>query len=305
MKEVTFRLPTPPLLTKAEPLRPTKAQPPVPSAEKRKLLVVCLHGFSCNAAINKFQTSRLRKHWADELRRHPLYWPHAHPQQQSAASSSSTPDLISDIDFVFLESPRELGPSDEALHEVTSLFPGPYRTWFEPHAASEYGRRRDAAVERWLLDSVRALGRVDGILAFSDGGAVASALTLKAEMGLAPKLWDFVVLVCAVDPYLDPVLHGNVGPARKKEAGGRSTRVRMRTPSVHVIGMRDHVYRERSEALWGLVHSGTKFASSPAAEVYRFDDGHKVPTSDKDLGEILGAWRRVVTSSGLYCEDSM
>ncbi|KAH8749890.1 serine hydrolase FSH [Diaporthe sp. PMI_573] len=296
MKEVKFKLPTDSLLNTPGQLAPTRDAKPLASANGGKLRIACLHGFSCNANINKFQTSRLRKYWAEHLRKTPLVLSPLSPRHNTSFKAGD-PVVFSDVEFVFLESSCELGPVDKPLAEVTSLFPGPYRSWLEPHDGAQYGRRRDAAVENRLLDDIRAVGPIHGVLAFSDGGAIISSLTLKAEMGLVPKLWDFVVLVCAVDPYLDPVLHDGVPAANKMK--GRKTLVRMRTPCVHVIGLEDHVYRERSEELWGMVHPNTRFGSKPTAEVYRFNDGHKVPTSDKDLAEIIGAWRRVVTNSHL------
>lgn len=266
------------------------------TAANGKLRVVCLHGFSCNANIMKFQTSRLRKYWSNHLHRQPLERPGASPCRHSRDK-----EPISDVEFIFLESPRELNPSDKPLQEVTSLFPGPYRSWFEPHPPSQYGRRHDAQLERWLIESIKSLGHVDGVLAFSDGGALISSLTMKAEMGLTPLLWDFVVLVCAVDPYADPVLHCL---QTKTARGPGATQVRMKTPSVHVIGLRDHVYRDRNEVLWELVHPHSKSRGPAAtAELYHFDDGHKVPTSDTDLMKILSAWRRSVVAAGLYRDN--
>ncbi len=153
-----------------------------------------------------------------------------------------------------------------------------------------------------MLEQVRNLGHIHGVLAFSDGGALALALTIKAEMGLAPKLWDFIVLVCALDPYLDEQLHMQYDSSDMENL---TTRVRMKTPSLHIIGLRDDVYRKRSERLWTLVHpQASEQCKMPihgmAAEVYRFDDGHKVPTTDADIKAILAGWRRVVIGSGLY-----
>lgn len=397
-----------------------------------KVRIVCLHGFSCNSAIYRFQTARLRKRWAEHLRQHPLvaaasssssspsgtssssratspglddpwqrnntqYYYDSDEESSSAATttSSSSVDLLAsssssssssrtsisfssdyhqpsyssgstnggngggsgivvynDVEFIFLESPREVSAPEQPLAEVASLFPGPYRTWFEPSTttttSTETGgraaktddgrrarRRRDPAVERWVVEQVKRAGGVHGVLAFSDGAALTAALTLKAEAGVAacPKLWDFVVLACGVDPYPDPWLHGsgssNGGIADGEEAkeedqdeegqAGKRCLARLKTPGLHIVGLRDEVYRDRSEALWGLVHpqavaaaaaaadrdeKGRSAASGMAAEIYRFDDGHKVPVQDTDLDAILSAWRRVVVRSGLFRDAS-
>ncbi|KAF4545107.1 Ef-hand calcium-binding domain protein [Lasiodiplodia theobromae] len=380
-----------------------------------KIRIVCLHGFSCNSAIYRFQTARLRKRWAEHLRQHPLvaatsssspsstssssraaspglddpwqrnntqYYYDSDEESSSAAtttSSSSSVDLAAsissrssisfssdyppppsysssgstnggnsgsgvvvynDVEFIFLESPREVSTPEQPLAEVASLFPGPYRTWFEPSTTTSKearrtssakpddgrrARRRDPAVERWVVEQVKRAGGVHGVLAFSDGAALTAALTLKAEAGVAacPKLWDFVVLACGVDPYPDPWLHGiNSGSSadgdeeEAKEEEEAKCLARLKTPGLHIVGLRDEVYRDRSEALWGLVHpqaaaaaadrdeKGMNAASGMAAEVYRFDDGHKVPVQDTDLDAILSAWRRVVVRSGLFRDAS-
>lgn len=371
-----------------------------------KIRIVCLHGFSCNSAIYRFQTARLRKRWAEHLRQHPLVAATSSPVPSSASSSSSraaSPGLddhwqqrnntqyyydsdeesssavtttsssssssvdlaaslssrssisfssdypppppsynsgsdggnsgvvlYNDVEFIFLESPRAVSAPEQPLAEVASLFPGPYRTWFEPSSTttlrttakpdtddgdgSRARRKRDPAVERWVVEQVKRAGGVHGVLAFSDGAALTAALTLKAEAGIAacPKLWDFVVLACGVDPYPDPWLHGN-GEAKQEEEGEEETKclARLKTPGLHIVGLRDEVYRDRSEALWGLVHPqavatgrDVSAASGMAAEVYRFDDGHKVPVQDTDLDAILSAWRRVVVRSGLFRDAS-
>ncbi|KAK0663598.1 hypothetical protein DIS24_g901 [Lasiodiplodia hormozganensis] len=381
-----------------------------------KIRIVCLHGFSCNSAIYRFQTARLRKRWAEHLRQHPLvaatssaspsstsssraaspglddpwqrsntqYYYDSDEESSSAAtttsSSSSSVDLAAsissrssisfgsdyppppsyssgssggnsggivvynDVEFIFLESPREVSAPEQPLAEVASLFPGPYRTWFEPSTTTttttttttrrtaetakpddgSRARRRDPAIERWVVEQVKRAGGVHGVLAFSDGAALTTALTLKAEAGVAacPKLWDFVVLACGVDPYPDPWLHGSGsnggiadGEAKEVEEEAKCL-ARLKTPGLHIVGLRDEVYRDRSEALWGLVHpqaaaaaadrdeKGMNAASGMAAEVYRFDDGHKVPVQDTDLDAILSAWRRVVVRSGLFRDAS-
>ncbi|KAH7044508.1 serine hydrolase-domain-containing protein [Macrophomina phaseolina] len=371
-----------------------------------KLRIVCLHGFSCNSAIFRFQTARLRSRWAEHLRQHPLVavlpddspspsasWTvPASPDEQpwrgnntllsqdyyesdtddnessssatassvdlaasissmssfsgsgsssgSAKSSKRTEVVYNDVEFIFLESPREVSASmadspEQPLAEVASLFPGPYRTWFQP--SGEIGavsgqwraRRRDPAVERWLVERVKQVGGVHGVLAFSDGAALTAALTLKAEAGLnsCPKLWDFVVLACGVDPYPDPWLHSHAGGGGgigggggdgEQEAAGIGSSVcsaRLKTPGLHIIGLRDEAYRGRSEALWRLVHpqavaaagedgTGSGAPAGMAAEVYRFDDGHKVPVQDHDLAAALAMWRKVVVRSGLFRDAS-
>ncbi len=99
-------------------------------AEQRsKIRILCLHGFSGNAPVMRFQTGRLRKFWAEHLQREPLVavspWMSRCVRSTGGGEIAEGNLLYDTIEFIFLESPRELLPEDEPQAEITALFPGP------------------------------------------------------------------------------------------------------------------------------------------------------------------------------------
>eukprot|EP00250_Pteridium_aquilinum_P017338 c23580_g1_i1 orf=139-732(+) len=180
----------------------------VSSPHKRKLRVLCLHGFRTNASIMKTQLAK---------------W------------DRSVIDLL---DLVFLNAPYPAaGESD-----VEGFFPPPFYEWFryekteigavnyktlkECIQAGEVTYRNLKECIQFISDFMETQGPFDGLLGFSQGSILAAALAGMQQQGLAltssPAL-RFVIIIS-----------GGVLKGDHDFKGCYSEPIRC--PSVHLIG---------------------------------------------------------------------
>jgi len=235
----------------AELLRPVSApQKPTSAPSGRKLRVLCLHGQWNNSAIL---------------------------QKQLSSFSNLGPGVDDLVEFTFLEAPNPSDPHEIAKEMPASLqklLPGPYADWWQKLVAED-GSTTYKGVER-SLECARAKLQegFDGILGFSQGGALATMLLLQhANSGLADLPLRFCWLVCARCSR-----HPSFAPLVEQAIAGAALKV----PSlIFHCGQDERVPRE--EAL-----KVARMFDASASTVLHFPDGrHMVPRlGEGQLAEV-------------------
>jgi hypothetical protein len=192
-----------------------------------------LHGNGCDSEIFKFQLSTL---------------------------TSKTKDSV---EFVFLDG---LAPSTMIDPVLLKVFP---KTNFNhlqymtiTGVGSKDGMRYegvDTAVD-YVLKAVASLGPFDGLLGFSQGSNLATILIGRAERGMIPKHWRFVITM-------------NGSRSRWADEMLDVFASELQIPSLHVIGEADPLKAD-TESL-------TELYSAALRTVLRTAEGHK-PTRDQE-----------------------
>ncbi|EFJ10056.1 hypothetical protein SELMODRAFT_128834 [Selaginella moellendorffii] len=189
--------------------------------ERTKLRVLCLHGFRTSGSILEKQLSK---------------W------------SSSIHELL---DLTFLDAPYPAkGKSD-----VEGFFPPPYYEWFQyNHDFTEY-TGFDETVQ-FIANFMENNGPFDGLLGFSQGSILSSALVGMQEKGKA---------LTGIPPVKFVISVSGAKLIASKFAFVYSDGIRR--PSVHVLGDKDWLRTPGEELL--------KAYESPL--VIRHPKGHTVP----------------------------
>ena len=236
------------------------ASPGGAGAGTRKLKLLCLHGFQQTAKSFRGRTAAIRKR-------------------------------MRTIDFVYIDAPYELPPLEEGAE--------PKRSWLKAHplnrdnpeaftsrldpALGLDAARADADAFGWdatfsyLVRELRALGPFDGVLAFSQGAAVASLLCARlSSMGELSGAFKFVVLCSGYRPKLTPASSSSSeAPGTPNgESGAGTPSSYLDVPSLHVFGgspgLDKHVPMRRSEELAEGFEPSTRV-------ILRHDQGHVIP----------------------------
>ncbi|KAL4421601.1 hypothetical protein ABPG75_010892 [Micractinium tetrahymenae] len=174
----------------------------MPQSPPRKLRMLALHSFRTSAAIFQEQLKR-------------------------AGLDKELEDLL---DLVFVDAPNAAsGPIPD---DVSPFFAGPYFEWWNANR-DESGRWTYAGWQRAVAqveDAMRLHGPFDGVMGFSQGGAMASLVVGMQRSGFAlkglPQL-RFIIAFAGIrvrDPQLER-FYAAMQPA----------------PSLHIIGDRDPV----------------------------------------------------------------
>ncbi|KAI8614852.1 serine hydrolase FSH [Chytriomyces sp. MP71] len=183
----------------------TREIPPVPNRtymNKRKVRILCLHGFRGNTTVMEYQLSGIRKAFEES--------PY-------------------DLDLVRINAPHTARgePSSDILlnfgRECT------YHEWFSyDFLGASYGGLE--ASMQFLNEYIATHGPFNAILGFSQGATMATLLTMRMikACGEDPSLyrWHALILVCGVDPSL----------AYRPRKGS------IDFPSLHIAGALDLVY---------------------------------------------------------------
>jgi pimeloyl-ACP methyl ester carboxylesterase len=186
--------------------------------------LLALHGQTLNGAYMRRELARLEELGVE------LICPDA--------PNHSTADLVERL-YTVWDAPRQ---------------PPPHRAWWD---ASDDGRTYHGwEASRDLLLPILGEGPV-GILGFSQGAIVATALAAMAQHGQAPPI-DFVVLIAGRAPRADVLAPLLVEPIRIR--------------SLHVWGDRDSMMGETCREL------ADRFAAD-TREVVTWPGGHTIPKS--------------------------
>ncbi|GME51597.1 serine hydrolase FSH [Neofusicoccum parvum] len=231
--------------------------------------ILCLHGMGVNAAIYASQTATLRLM------------------------------LPSDYEFDFLPAAEACEPAAG----VAAFFPGPYRCWYSTPTTAAI----DAA-HTFILKHVQRAGPFDGVIGFSQGAALAASILLRQELAGERPPFKFAVLFGAPLPFTHTTQHGidlrrafgasatvpttstsipthlaagPDGPAAvdafepaRADAfyqmyHASVDEVRIRVPTVHVIGARDQWRRHSLDLI--------ELCAKEVAFVLEHDGGHEIP----------------------------
>ncbi|KAJ5375585.1 Serine hydrolase FSH [Penicillium concentricum] len=233
--------------------------------------VLCLHGMGTNAAILRAQLQPIL-------------------------------DLLSatECEFIFPDAPWTCDP----FPGVANIYDGPYLAWIRTPSTEQVAYAH-AYLQKYLLDPI------DLVIGFSQGAALAASLMLHTELAGQPPLFKAAMLICSTLPSTYSPEYGIdvrdyfgiTGPPTKRpnvlpdEAlvvrhdyfirtekirdpdqpvyynlfHADVDTVRIRTPTAHIYGRRDILWRQQSLAMIQLC----------GGKVYRFEHsgGHEVPRS--------------------------
>lgn len=252
-------------------------------ATKRKLRLLCLHGFRQNASCFQGRLGSLKKklkHIADFVF---VDAPHSLPFiQQERTEDWSDVGPKRDLKRAFCQKPTRknawlISPGDaRAMKEEESGVEGERRnTRFEPW---QYETQTEGWEKSWecLQRVFQDLGPFDGVLGFSQGAAVVAALcSLRHTRPLNNDVIDAAVhfrfaVLCS--GYSSPVpLHAKI---TSSEAG-------IRCPSLHIYGGQDRqIGSEMSEQLASLFHRDDRV-------IIKHDYGHIIPTKPEYIEQYV------------------
>ncbi|KAG7377444.1 hypothetical protein PHYPSEUDO_011630 [Phytophthora pseudosyringae] len=206
------------------------------SGMARPIRVLCLHGWRTSASILQRQTSALRQ----------AFGPKAELVYVDApwAASAPAPELVRSF----------YGQS------------GPFYQWWDALKREDGATYRYEGFEHsldYLTGQLQALGRVDVVLGFSQGAAVATLLTAHYLSTYGHVPWTACVLVGGFYPR-------NSETQELLDAAKTSTDGAIDVPSVHVIGKTDPL-APKSETLFRSF-TGTRSVK------FEHDEGHKFPS---------------------------
>jgi len=208
--------------------------------------ILCLHGYGTNASILRYQLRRL-----------------------TSTLSSTFRFVVPDAPFL-VDRP---GPG------ATSVDAGPFRRWHSDKTiASAFGVSEAKVLEeartvRELLRAILEENDVVGVLAFSQGACLGTALCLDRELRNGLK---FGVFICPLFPAV------SLG-TEEDESGG------IEMPCVHVRGISDPWKGQ------GLKLYEKYFVGADARRIVEFKGAHEVPNQPSDIErvveEILRMWK--------------
>jgi predicted esterase len=217
--------------------------------QKKKIRVLCLHGWGTNSNIMNSQTKKL----------------------QEAFGGSA--------EFVFLDGPILLKePTDRVIQHH---FPHEKKLfkWFDdfPHTDEELDEKH----KDWILgytniddtisycdEKLRHMGAFDIMIGFSQGATFGACMTAYyLKKGIMP--WKCFIAVCAV----------RVRCLKLRELFETSDGIRnpLKIPSIHIIGKKDPMYPESH----GFVSHFAGKHEGISRTVFLHDQGHKFPSKNK------------------------
>lgn len=228
---------------------------------RRKLRILCLHGFRQNASGFKGRTGSLAKKLKNiaEL----VFIDAPHELQfiyQTAATTTPPPLGACNKKFAWLVSPDFDKPSETGWTVAQSQF--------DPLQYQNQTEGFDKSLT-YLKTVFAEKGPFDGILGFSQGAAMAAAVCGKQEQLSGEMDFRFCVLCSGFTPW--PLLE------KKREQGS------IKCPSLHIFGSQPgkdrQIVTQASSDLAGLFDQG-------CATVIEHDFGHIIPTKSPFIDEI-------------------
>ncbi|KAI3395556.1 hypothetical protein diail_1218 [Diaporthe ilicicola] len=239
-------------------------------AEKKELKILMLHGYAQTGPLFRSKTGAMSKLIAKAL-----------PDVNASRIYPTGPQRLQPSDIPGYQ-PRE-GAEDEEAPETFGWFfhdeePGPYRGFAEGMCA--------------IADAIQEAGGVDGVLAFSQGAAVAAlvAAAMEPDRALpedeAQRAWVVRLREAnAGRPLRFCVLYSGF-VARPGAGLGWLYEGRIRTPTCHFFGSLDTVVEEdRCRALADLCVE---------PEVFVHPGGHHVPVRKEWVAPLTGFLKNVL-----------
>lgn len=210
-----------------------------------RIRILCLHGFGTNSSIMRHQIAGFRN------------------------------NLQACAEFVFLDAPNIV---EEQCQDkmITRKFGHlkPFRQWYtvqnRKDSKDTVWCREYNAIDRaieYIERKVSLLGRIDAVLAFSQGTAVATLLTAMYKHEKRPCPWKICVCVCGI-----PVRDRRFRHFFEREG----KRFEIPLPSVHVYSPQDPLYLEAKDL--SRMYIGGVFSDLPYRSTHEFDGGHKFPS---------------------------
>lgn len=223
---------------------------------RRKLRILCLHGFRQNASGFKGRTGSLAKKLKNIAELVFIDAPH---ELQFIYQTETPPPGTCNKKFAWLVSPDFDKPSETGWKEAQCQFdPLQYQNQTE-------GFERSLS---YLKNAFAEKGPFDGILGFSQGAAMAAAVCGKQEQLLGEIDFRFCVLCSGFTPL--PLLE-------KKKQGS------IKCPSLHIFGSQPgkdrQIVTQASSDLAGLFDDG-------CATIIEHEFGHIIPTKSPYIDEI-------------------
>lgn len=212
---------------------------------RRKVRVLCLHGWRTNAKILKHQTQGLREALGERA------------------------------EFLFLDAPFVAsGPAQEIV-QTFYAHEAPFFEWWN---AVKLGECESAQLPMYRYEGVeetlefmaarlRELAPVDVLLGFSQGAGLASMLTAHWMAQNRVRPWKACVLVSGFRPRANEVKH-----LFEDELGNRLT---LDVPSVHIIGTADSILKQCED-----LYETYQGEDIDGVKRFKFvhEEGHKFPS---------------------------
>ncbi|XP_013585590.1 PREDICTED: rhodanese-like domain-containing protein 6 isoform X3 [Brassica oleracea var. oleracea] len=239
-------------------LDPSKGLTPAGDDDtRRKLRILCLHGFRQNASGFKGRTGSLAKKLKNIAELVFIDAPHELQFIYQTATTPPPPLGACNKKFAWLVSPDFDKPSETGWTQCQ----------FDPLQYQNQTEGFDKSLT-YLKTVFAEKGPFDGILGFSQGAAMAAAVCGKQEQLVGEIEFRFCVLCSGFTPW--PLLE-------KKELGS------IKCPSLHIFGSQPgkdrQIVTQASSDLAGLFDQG-------CATVIEHDFGHIIPTKSPYIDEI-------------------
>lgn len=242
------------------------------AAPRRKLRVLCLHGFRTNRQVMEAQTRGI----------------------QAALGNNA--------EFVFLNGPFESrGPTDEIITKMFGDTAPFHQWWASRHLKADEKAELAAAdpsvnIKIWNLhyedidqsleyvdEQLQQLGEFDIAIGFSQGAAMLTLLTMWYHQKLKKRWWKLVICVCGVR------IQGINMRELFETADGEPIPIPF--PSIHIAGQKDSLY---AKSLM-LKDMYTPFDADSSFErvLFEHNSGHKFPSPGRNkelygrLGELI------------------
>ncbi|KAE8380495.1 serine hydrolase FSH [Aspergillus bertholletiae] len=220
--------------------------------------ILCLHGAGTNSEIFKVQLGPLIHH------------------------------LLKDdatYSFEFIDAEVDCTPAEG----IQALSLGPFREWYTWDFVKRVPPKETVtqAIE-YILSIIEEDGPFDGVIGFSQGGAIVSALLAhySNQHPLEPQtnLFKFAVFICSSRPFtydggamFDAGVHGQV----------------IRIPTAHIVGRKDMWYKE-SLGLHALCDRSW-------AKLYDHGQGHFLPVNQKTTVAVADILKNTASRAFLTC----
>lgn len=166
---------------------------------------------------------------------------------------------------------------------ISELYPGPYRSFY-PWDPVNPGLPCDAVSESYdYLTEVLEEKQYDGVIGFSQGGALAASYILHNQNrnGMEP-VFRFAVFMCATLPW-DATGTRRLRP-EDLSAGGTVKKIDI--PTLHLHGARDSWLPESREL--------TEMCKASEAAVFEHELGHTVPVDRRSTVRLADLVRDIM-----------
>ncbi|KAG2501437.1 hypothetical protein HYH03_001220 [Edaphochlamys debaryana] len=219
----------------------------------RKLRVLCLHSFRTSARIFEQQLTR----------------------------PGLLPALTDLVDLVFVDAPHPA--SGPIPRDVRPYWQGPYYEWFTAEAVGdrvEFDEAKLEASEKYLVRVLETQGPFDGVMGFSQGAVMGSALVALQRSGRRPELAELPPIRFAV------LFAGMKSRHPDHVAAFEALGGKVPLPSLHVYGDKDALKNPHCVELADAFQGST---------VLLHQRGHSIPALG---GPQLSVMRAFIAEAG-------